>query len=70
MKLDTGIEIPGSRNKYDFESWKVGESHFCERLEEIESIQNSAYAWAKRRKNGYQFTRRMVEGGYRLWRVA
>lgn len=71
MKLDKGIRIASEqRSKYKFSEWEVGDSCFCERLEQIESMQNSSYAWAKRQGNGWVFTRRSVEGGYRLWRIA
>lgn len=43
---------------------------FFENLREVESAQNAAYSYAKLRDNGFRTTRRKLEDGYRLWRIA
>lgn len=70
MSIERGIFPIPNRSKHNFDDWNVGDSHPYETLEQVESAQNAAYAWAKRRGNGARFTRKAIDSGYRMWRVA
>lgn len=70
MDIEQGVPLPPMKQgRYNFDSWKVGDSILCLTLESADSAQTAAKAWTVRRDNGAKFTRRKVEGGYRLWRV-
>lgn len=49
---------------------EVGDSFFFEELPEVESAQNAGKGYANRHNPEFRMTRRKVEGGYRLWRIA
>lgn len=70
MPIEKGVFPIPKRGKFDFDSWEVGDSDTYETMEEVESAQNAGNAWAKRRGNGAKFSRKMMDNGYRLWRVA
>jgi hypothetical protein len=71
MDIQRGIPVPVAKHsKYNFDDWEVGDSILLDTLEAADSAQTSAKAWADRRGNGAQFTRRKVEDGIRLWRIA
>lgn len=74
MQIEKGIPIPREMlNKnsgiYRFEEWQVGDSAFFDSLAKIDSAQTSAKSWSKRNGGNAQFSRRKVDGGYRLWRI-
>lgn len=70
MAIERGVYPIPTRGKYNFDDWGIGDSDVYETLEKVESAQNAAHAWAKRRDNGARFSRKMTDNGYRLWRVA
>lgn len=71
VKIESGVPLPDYRSgRYKFDEWAVGDSIFCETLERADSAQTAAKSWANRRGNGAVFTRRKVDDGWRLWRVA
>jgi hypothetical protein len=70
MDIQKGIPLPPTQSKYNFDDWAIGDSILLLTLESADSAQTSAKAWAVRRGNGAKFTRRKVEGGIRLWRIA
>lgn len=72
ITIETGVQMPRAirLKRYNFESMLVGDSMFFELLTEVESAQSAAYGWASRHNKGFRTTRRKVEGGYRLWRIA
>lgn len=72
ITIEAGIPIAGksSTRRYHFERMQVGDSMFFETLPEVESAQSASKGFANRHANGFLTTRRKVEGGYRLWRVA
>lgn len=70
MDIQQGIPVPPAKqSKYNFDTWKVGDSILLPTLEAADSAQTSAKSWADRRGNGAKFTRRKVEDGIRLWRI-
>lgn len=70
MGIERGIYPMPEREKYNFDDWRIGDSDHYPTLEKVESAQNAAYAWAKRRDNGAKFSRKITDNGYRMWRVA
>jgi len=62
--IESNIEIPIPRLKYPFPDMKVGDSFFCQ----DKRVKNASAQFGNR--HGMKFTIRVVEGGYRLWRVA
>ena len=58
------------RRSFPFAHMDVGDSLFFEELTGVESAQNAAYAYGKKHANGFKVTRRKLENGYRLWRIA
>lgn len=69
LEIEKGQPIP-KHKRYPFEKMEIGDSMFFENLREVESAQNAAYSYAKLRDNGFRTTRRKLEDGYRLWRIA
>ena len=69
MQVEKSIPIP-TRKLYKFERMAVGDSFFFEELDEVENCSSSAYSYAKTHQNGFKMTRRKVDGGYRIWRIA
>ncbi len=72
ITIETGVQMPKPTRlkRYNFDSMQVGDSMFFEVLSEVESAQSAAYGWATRHNPQFRTTRRKVEGGYRLWRIA
>lgn len=72
VQIESGIPLrpQGSNKRYKFEDMEIGDSFFFEELPEVESAQSSAKGYAKRHNPEFKMTRRKVEGGYRLWRIA
>lgn len=70
MAIERGVYPIPTRKKFNFEDWCVGDSDHYDTLEAVESAQNAAIAWAKRRDNGAKFSRKITDNGYRMWRVA
>lgn len=69
--MDIEKDVPlKPKKRYRFSEMQVGDSMFFETLAEVESASSAAYSFAKTHGNGFRVTRRKVEGGYRLWRVA
>lgn len=67
-------DVPMSRSpvnkKYNFESMRVGDSMFFEQVSEVESAQSASKGYASRHDKNFKTSRRKVQGGYRLWRIA
>lgn len=70
QKIERGVQIATQKKRYPFAKMAVGDSFFFEELTEVESAQNAGYSYAKRHDPAFKMTRRKVEGGYRLWRIA
>ena len=70
QQIDQGIPLAIQKKRYPFARMVVGDSFFFEELTEVESAQNAGYSYAKRHNPAFKMTRRKVEGGYRLWRIA
>jgi len=71
MQIDKGEQLPlQNKLRYPFADMDVGDSLFFEELSQVESAANAAYAYEKKKKNGFKVTRRKLENGYRLWRIA
>jgi hypothetical protein len=69
--LDIQKDVPlNPLKRYRFAEMAIGDSMFFDTLQEVESAASAAYSFAKTHGNGFRVTRRKVEGGYRLWRVA
>lgn len=71
-QIDRGVPLSKARTKkkYPFAQMQVGDSFFFEELTEVESAQASGKGYSKRHNPEFRMTRRKVEGGYRLWRIA
>lgn len=74
MIIERHVPVPEvvkgkGRGIYKFGEWQVGDSILLQTIGQADSAQTSAKAWADRMANGARFTRKKVEGGYRLWRV-
>jgi hypothetical protein len=69
MHIDENVPLPPIK-RYRFDRMKVGDSLFFETLSEVESAASAAYSYERTHNIGFKVTRRKVEGGYRLWRVA
>lgn len=71
-QIDSGVPLQNyrSKKKYPFAQMKVGDSFFFVELPEVESAQNAGKGYANRHNAEFKMTRRKVEGGYRLWRIA
>lgn len=69
MKIEKEIKIPRVK-RFPFDKMEVGDSLFFDELTEVESAQNAGYQYGKTHKNGFKMTRRKVDNGYRLWRIA
>lgn len=69
LKIEKEIKIP-KVNRYPFDKMEIGDSLFFEELTEVESAQNAGYQYGKTRNNGFKMTRRKMDNGYRLWRIA
>lgn len=71
-KIEKGVPLQNhqSKKKYPFAKMQIGDSFFFEELPEVESAQNAGKGYANRHNPGFKMTRRKVEGGYRLWRIA
>ncbi len=72
VSIESGIPmsaLPESK-KYNFDQMSVGDSMFFETLPEVESAQSASKGYAKRNNKSFKMSRRKVEGGYRLWRIA
>lgn len=69
MHIEENVPLPPMK-RYRFSEMVVGDSMFFETLSEVESAASAAYSYERTHKIGFKVTRRKVEGGYRLWRVA
>lgn len=72
LKIESGVPLEKSRTskKYPFAQMAVGDSFFFDELPDVESAQSAGKGYAKRHNPDFRMTRRKVEGGYRLWRIA
>lgn len=72
ITIEAGVPLVGQvrKKRYNFDRMAVGDSMFFETLPEVESAQSASKGFAIRHQNGFLTTRRKVEGGYRLWRIA
>lgn len=70
--IESGIPVEKYRakKKYPFSKMEIGDSFFFVELPEVESAQNAGKGYANRHNPDFRMTRRKVEGGYRLWRIA
>ena len=66
FKIEDGIPIPKPRQQYPWLKMRVGQSFFVPGGK-TKSLGSIDYA---RKKTGFKFTARTVEGGVRIWRVA
>lgn len=69
MKIEKGEKVPKVQ-RYPFAEMDVGDSLFFEELTQAESAQNAGHAYGKKHGNGFKMTRRKMDNGYRLWRIA
>lgn len=72
LEIESGVPLAKfpAKKKYPFSKMEVGDSFFFEELPEVESAQNAGKGYAFRHNPDFRMTRRKVEGGYRLWRIA
>jgi hypothetical protein len=66
IQIEKGVPMP-ARNKYPFAEMAVGDSFFVAGRSATEICGNISNA---RKKLGFKFTTRTVEGGVRVWRAA
>lgn len=79
FKIESNIPLPKfhgtqGKRKYPFPEMNVGDSLLilCEEheLKKMQSSVNSgARRWAHKQNNGWQFSVRKGEGGFRIWRT-
>lgn len=69
MELEKSLPIPKVVH-YPFAKMDVGDSLFFETMREVENAQSAAYSYAKTHGNGFKVTRRKMDNGYRIWRIA
>jgi hypothetical protein len=69
MEIEKKLPVPKTRS-YPFVDMDVGDSIFFETQADVERAQSAAYSYAKNHGNGFKVTRRAVDNGYRLWRIA
>ena len=69
LKIEKEIKIPRVK-RFPFDKMEIGDSLFFEELTQVESAQNAGHQYGKTHKNGFKMTRRKVDNGYRLWRIA
>ena len=71
IEIETGIPIPprsrGRQDKYPWRTMAVGNSFIAK---DAKSSSMSTLIAAAQKRNGHKYTRRAVEGGVRIWRVA
>lgn len=69
MEIEKGKKVPRVK-RYPFAEMEIGDSLFFDELTEVESAQNAGYSFGKTHNNGFKMTRRKMDNGYRLWRIA
>ena len=69
MEIEKGLRIPKVK-RYPFADMEVGDSMLFDELSEVESAQNAGYSYSKTHDNRFKMTRRKMDNGYRLWRIA
>jgi hypothetical protein len=67
--IDQNVEIPGSRTRYPFPEMEPGDSIFFDTEKRAVSARVAAVRYAAKQNEGWRFTLRRVEGGWRLWRT-
>ncbi len=70
IESDVPMSRASANKRYNFEAMRIGDSMFFERISEVESAQSASKGYAARHNKTFKTSRRKVEGGYRLWRIA
>lgn len=67
IKIEKGIPLPVKPNRYPWDDMEVGDSFFIagKNTSEIGGHVSNA-----RRRLGFDFTSRTVDGGTRIWRIS
>ena len=71
IKIDKGIPIPSRRNKYPLSQMEVGDSFLIKsgKLDAMKTRNRVASSITSYRRQGWNFTQRLVENGIRIWRI-
>lgn len=71
IEINKGLPVPpdtrGMKRKYPFDKMEVGDSFFVP--DKTSDCMSQCIAYAKKRL-GFSFTRRTVDGGVRVWRIS
>lgn len=66
VKIDKNIPVPQSGREYPWKQLEVGDSFL---VPDTTAKKFGGTVWQARKRTGYKFVTRAVEGGVRVWRV-
>ena len=70
LQIEAGILPPTDRTRYPFRDMEAGDSILFEDRAKALSARVSAIRFAKLHTDGWVFSLRKVDNGWRLWRMA
>lgn len=68
-KVDTDIQFPDLTSKYPFNDMEVGDSILFPERPLADNARVSAIRFVRIHKPTWKFSLRVVENGWRLWRI-
>lgn len=71
FKVESNIEMPSKRAdrvKYPFRQMKIGDSFLIEETSDLEKVRSAA-SYFGNRNEGFSFSIRKTDAGYRCWRT-